>query len=150
MARYQHILPISNSTMAPRQLYNCHSASEVAPYSIICIYIYIICILLPQMNLFMKTVFHLTDTDECASNPCQNGATCNDAVNQYTCTCVAGWQDAECQSGEYGLTHWVEINGHFAHGILEYPLDTGNHPILWQMSLKFLLKCPIDSKHRFC
>ena len=28
---------------------------------------------------------------ECASNPCQNGATCVDLVNGYTCNCVAGF-----------------------------------------------------------
>ena len=26
--------------------------------------------------------------DECASAPCQNGGTCNDGVNGYTCTTV--------------------------------------------------------------
>ena len=27
------------------------------------------------------------DVDECLSSPCQNGATCRDYVNSYTCTC---------------------------------------------------------------
>ena len=39
------------------------------------------------------------DTDECASNPCQNGATCNDALNQYTCSCAAGYEGTLCQTG---------------------------------------------------
>jgi hypothetical protein len=30
-----------------------------------------------------------TETNECDSNPCVSGATCNDGVNSYTCTCVA-------------------------------------------------------------
>ena len=32
-----------------------------------------------------------TNINECASNPCQNGATCEDQVNGYRCACVAGY-----------------------------------------------------------
>ena len=33
----------------------------------------------------------------CASNPCQNGATCNQGSGStYTCTCTPGWQGANC------------------------------------------------------
>ena len=28
-----------------------------------------------------------TDTQECDSNPCQNGGTCQDGVNRYYCDC---------------------------------------------------------------
>ena len=31
------------------------------------------------------------NVNECASTPCRFGATCNDAENGYTCTCVAGY-----------------------------------------------------------
>ena len=31
-----------------------------------------------------------TDIDECSSDPCQNGATCNDEVDGYTCECADG------------------------------------------------------------
>ena len=27
------------------------------------------------------------DIDDCASNPCRNGGTCKDGINDYTCTC---------------------------------------------------------------
>ena len=40
------------------------------------------------------------DTDECASSPCQNGGTCTDGVDAYTCACVSGWEGEECQTGE--------------------------------------------------
>ena len=43
----------------------------------------------------------MTGIDECASNPCQHGGTCVDAVNGYTCVCVAGWTGADCNKSEH-------------------------------------------------
>ena len=34
-----------------------------------------------------------TETDECASNPCQSGGTCTDELNGYTCQCLVTEQD---------------------------------------------------------
>jgi hypothetical protein len=36
------------------------------------------------------------DTDECASSPCRNGATCTDAIDNYSCACAAGFAGATC------------------------------------------------------
>ena len=33
--------------------------------------------------------------DECASQPCVNGATCQDGINSYTCQCSPG-EDRGC------------------------------------------------------
>lgn len=44
-----------------------------------------------------------TDIDECGSTPCQNQGTCNDHVNHYECTCVAGYSGYLCQIGNYLL-----------------------------------------------
>jgi hypothetical protein len=33
---------------------------------------------------------------ECASSPCQNGATCVDQINRFTCTCVPGYVGTLC------------------------------------------------------
>ena len=41
----------------------------------------------------------IVDINECASSPCQNGATCNDVVNGYTCDCAAGYTDTDCTTG---------------------------------------------------
>ncbi|XP_035687857.1 brevican core protein-like [Branchiostoma floridae] len=38
------------------------------------------------------------DVDECASNPCQNGGTCTDGLNRYTCECVAGFTGDNCET----------------------------------------------------
>lgn len=32
------------------------------------------------------------DIDECESEPCQNGATCEDRINAYACLCSAGFR----------------------------------------------------------
>ena len=42
----------------------------------------------------------LVDINECSSSPCDNGASCTDAMNSYTCACVAGHTGAICETGE--------------------------------------------------
>ena len=44
-------------------------------------------------NLFF---FFSQDIDDCANGPCQNGATCTDNVNDYTCTCFTGFTGRNC------------------------------------------------------
>jgi len=38
-------------------------------------------------------------TDECVTQPCLNGATCNDGDNAYTCTCQSGYGGNNCETG---------------------------------------------------
>ena len=42
----------------------------------------------------------LSDIDDCANQPCQNGANCTDAVNDFTCNCAAGYSGKNCSNGE--------------------------------------------------
>ena len=35
----------------------------------------------------------------CTCDPCMNGATCVDQVNQYACTCDAGYECTNCETG---------------------------------------------------
>ena len=41
------------------------------------------------------------EINECDSHPCMNGATCNDAVNAYNCTCVGGYEGVNCENGMF-------------------------------------------------
>eukprot|EP00112_Aurelia_sp_Birch-Aquarium-sp1_P024171 Seg750.16 transcript_id=Seg750.16/GoldUCD/mRNA.D3Y31 product=Fibropellin-1 protein_id=Seg750.16/GoldUCD/D3Y31 len=43
--------------------------------------------------------YKCVDINECLSDPCQNGGTCSNEVNQYACTCAAGYTDTNCQTG---------------------------------------------------
>ena len=52
------------------------------------------------MELFFS---HLIDIDECSSNPCENGGTCNDAVDMYTCDCAAGYNGDNCETSKFSV-----------------------------------------------
>ena len=52
-----------------------------------------------------------TDINECEMDPCFNGGTCEQHVNDYTCTCVTGYTDKSCQTSKDELSHilkWPE------------------------------------------
>jgi len=62
-----------------------------------------------------------TQIDECASAPCQNGATCSDLVNGYSCLCASGWFGPQCASEtnycmsspcEHGATCQLGVNSY--------------------------------------
>ena len=51
------------------------------------------------------------DVDECAKNPCQNGATCKDYVNSFTCTCRSGFSGRFCETNDNDCTASSCLNG---------------------------------------
>ena len=53
------------------------------------------------------------DINECLSNPCINSGNCTDLVNQYTCSCVAGYTGTNCETGicENMMAHFVLFLG---------------------------------------
>lgn len=40
--------------------------------------------------------YSISDIDDCYSNPCLNGGTCTDLVNDYNCTCKEGFSAKTC------------------------------------------------------
>ena len=60
-------------------------------------------ILLTMICIFqeiVKLAFYSSDIDECSSSPCDNGGTCSDFVDGYTCTCDAGYTGTHCETGQ--------------------------------------------------
>lgn len=43
--------------------------------------------------------FVISEIDECESAPCWNGATCNDLVDSFSCTCKPGYEGDQCETG---------------------------------------------------
>ena len=52
----------------------------------------------------IKFNFCFPDTDECASDPCLNGSTCVDRLNQYNCICDAVYAGTHCETGIFPRT----------------------------------------------
>ena len=53
-----------------------------------------------KLKCMTITFFCLTDIDECASDPCDNNATCIDQVNDVTCICSDGFTGLMCETGD--------------------------------------------------
>ena len=50
---------------------------------------------MPAPNMIQ---FYL-DIDECINNECKHASTCIDQVNEYSCSCVAGFTGSRCETG---------------------------------------------------
>ena len=47
----------------------------------------------------------VVDVNECNSNPCRNGGTCTDRVNEYTCKCPSGYNGDNCETSKSEINH---------------------------------------------
>ena len=52
------------------------------------------------MNQLCIVYHYFSDIDDCATWPCQNGGTCVDEVNGYTCVCAVGFEGPDCAIGK--------------------------------------------------
>jgi len=53
-------------------------------------------------------LFHLglfcSVTDFCISNPCLNGATCLNEIDNYICSCAPGYTGSNCEIGKFDVS----------------------------------------------
>ena len=57
----------------------------------------------------VKLILFATDLyNECGSNPCRNGATCEDKVGDFMCHCVHGYSGDTCDVGKY-ICRWYTV-----------------------------------------
>ena len=52
------------------------------------------------LKLVPYVYFFLVDIDDCADEPCLNGGTCFDSVDDYTCICADGYTGKNCSIGK--------------------------------------------------
>ena len=58
-------------------------------------------------------LYTFVDIDECESNPCENGGTCTDMEDGYSCACESGFTGPECETGNINFSlcgHIYRIN----------------------------------------
>ncbi|XP_045628918.1 coagulation factor VII isoform X1 [Ursus americanus] len=61
--------------------------------------------------LGILTLQHSTDGDQCASNPCQNGGSCEDQLQSYICFCLDDFQGRNCETNKKDLLVCMNENG---------------------------------------
>ena len=44
---------------------------------------------------------YLLEINKCDSNPCENGATCENKVNAFKCKCTSNYEGKRCEIGKY-------------------------------------------------
>ena len=103
--------------------------------------------------MVFKSLFLLVDTDDCYPNPCLNGGTCIDAVNDYNCLCAPLFVGKSCSSCKSDQTK--SFNMHLSEFAKRYLQDFFSNililivPTFWLNFLDFFLDwqsrpCPIS------
>ena len=55
----------------------------------------------------MNYLVFLIDVNECLSFPCENGGSCTDEVNGYSCQCQPGYFGDQCHTGK-GILYLIQ------------------------------------------
>lgn len=71
----------------------------------------------PRLMIIPVVLSNLSDINDCEPNPCMNGASCMDRLNDYNCSCADGFEGENCQTSKCfpmsifncSLTHRLSI-----------------------------------------
>lgn len=92
--------------------------------------------------MFFFLLFVL-DINECRSNPCKHGGTCNDHLNKYQCSCPNGYNGKNCQISEfdyllYTIHFWILNFTSFWRNIVNERLHVETHDSIPKFEISIL------------
>ena len=70
---------------------------SLQPFKLLGPFITIACCQVLKKNKL--SLINFTDIDDCVNNTCQNGGSCVDGINNFTCNCLKGYTGSHCQTG---------------------------------------------------
>lgn len=68
----------------------------------------------------LEVCYTPTVVDLCADEPCQNGGTCENTEDGYTCTCTPGYEGTDCETDIDECAGDPCVNGSCADGVAGY------------------------------
>ena len=60
-------------------------------------------------NIFANCNYIISDIDECLSNPCVNGASCENGINMFTCFCPPGYTETTCETSTFNFQKYLRL-----------------------------------------
>ncbi len=64
---------------------------------------------IPEYICLMVYMYNISEINECESNPCSNGATCVNEINEYHCICPPGYNYTHCQNGPFFIANTMNL-----------------------------------------
>ena len=63
--------------------------------------------------------FFSSDINECETDLCENGGSCENTIGSFTCTCAAGYDGDTCENGK---DTWILYNNlnYFVRSYIKY------------------------------
>ena len=61
------------------------------------------------LTICFNCTFFATDTDNCASSPCQHGGNCTDQILGFHCDCETGYSGDMCETGQLTVSAELSI-----------------------------------------
>ena len=54
-------------------------------------------------------IYSFVDADDCVGVTCDNGGTCEDGVDEYSCQCVLGYGGEHCEIGKDNFSQFLQL-----------------------------------------